>query len=226
MSIIKTGFSAVGKLLIVIALAGTFLVGLVGVVYLSLQGEAVKVPEITGKDFTESEKELSALGLKIKKRADRYSTEKVNTVLEQLPKAGDTVKTGQMILVVTSKTNPEGAEEPTDLKKINEEEKDDTKKIEDMISDAPKKTVKPNTNAVKKKPDTKRDVVANSSSGNSSGNSNSSGDGKDASNKSVKTMTTPIVVNKSVTSATPKPAAAAKTPNGGGDVRPRTTPKP
>ena len=132
MGFVKKGASAFGKLIIVIALAGTFIVGLVGVVYMSLQGQEMKVPEITGKDFVESEKELAGMGLRIKKRADRFSTEKPNTVLEQLPKAGDTVKTGQMILVVTSKTNPEGNEAPTTIKK--NVDVDDSEKIEELIS--------------------------------------------------------------------------------------------
>lgn len=221
MSLIKSGFSALSKLFIVIALAGTFLVGLVGVVYMSLQGQEIKVPEITGKDFAESEKELAALGLKIKRRADRYSTEKPNTILEQLPKSGETVKTGQMILVVTSKTNPEGQEEPTTIKKQTED--DDSEKIEEMISDKPKKSNKnANTNSNKKKADTKRDVLGNKSNSNSNsdsaGNSNSnssSGGSTDKGNKN----TTPT------TSKTPVPPVTSKTP-GGGDVRPRTTPKP
>src|SRR3954467_8601945 len=90
------------------------------VVYRSLQGSEVSVPEIVGKNFADSEKELEGLGLKIKKRADRYSEEAPNTVLEQIPKPGYTVKTGQMILVVTSKPNAEGDEKPTTLKKGKE----------------------------------------------------------------------------------------------------------
>src|SRR5258706_13845114 len=113
---------------------------------MSLQGKEVKVPEITGKDFSDSEKELALLGLKIKKRADRASTEKPNKVIEQLPKPGETVKTGQMILVVTSKGAGEG-EKPATLKNTNEE--DDTEKIEEMIDDNPKKP-KSNSNTNRK----------------------------------------------------------------------------
>lgn len=221
MGLIKSGFSAIGKLFIVIALAGTFLVGMGGVVYMSLQGQEIKVPEITGKDFAESEKELASLGLKIKRRADRYSTEKPNTILEQLPKSGETVKTGQMILVVTSKTNPEGQEEPTTIKKTQEE--DDSEKIGEMISDKPKKTNKnANTNTNKKKADTKRDVIGNKSNSNSnsdtagSANSGSTGNSTDKGNKNTGSATT---------AKTPNPPTVTKTPTGG-DVRPRTTPKP
>ena len=100
-------------LLLVLAMA--FFFGLVGVVYMSLQGEEIKVPEIVGKDFVESEKELAKLGLKIKKRAERFSKEKQNTILEQRPKAGEVVKTGQMILVVVSKEDPDGKEAPATI---------------------------------------------------------------------------------------------------------------
>lgn len=237
MSFIKKGASAFGKLLVVIVLAGTFIVGMAGVVYMSLQGQEMKVPDIAGKDFVESEKELTAMGLRIKKRADRYSTEKPNTVLEQLPKAGDTVKTGQMILVVTSKTNPEGAEAPTTIKK-NVDDVDDSEKIEELISDKPKKP-KANTNAAnsnKKKASTTRDVASNNSNSDTNSdskdnkNSNSKNSNSDSGDKSNKNTTTNsnksgsnsnksnTNVNKAV--VPPKPAVS------GGDVRPRKTPQP
>ena len=238
MSFIKKSASAFGKLFIVIALAATFLVGMAGVVYMSLQGKELTVPEIVGKDLSESENELAALGLRIKKRADRFSKEKPNTILEQLPKAGDTVKTGQMILVVTSKLNPDGEEEPATIKKNTDE--DDSEKIEELISDKPKKNSnKSNTNSnSKKKSSTTRDVLSNKSDNskdNSADNSNSnktSDTNKDSSDKDNKnssdkgnknSSTTPTNSNKSnpkPSTETPKPS---KTPTGG-DVRPRKTP--
>jgi hypothetical protein len=160
MSFIKSGASAFGKLFTVLILAATFAFGLVGVVYMSLQGEEIKVPELVGKDVNESEAELAKLGLKIKERAKRFSSEKQNTVLEQLPKPGDTVKTGQMILVVVSKQNPNG-EVPDTIKK--DDEKDDIEKIEELISDKPKKTSKTSDNSNKKKSSKTRDVIANKS---------------------------------------------------------------
>ena len=175
MSIVSSGFSAIGRLAALGLLAVAFLFGLAGVVYMSLQGKEVKVPEITGKDFSDSEKELALLGLKIKKRADRASTEKPNTVIEQLPKPGETVKTGQMILVVISKGSGEGGEKLPTLKNTNEE--DDTEKIEEMIDDKPKKP-KSNSNTNRKKVDTARDVNANTSETNSNSNSADSNSNK------------------------------------------------
>jgi hypothetical protein len=225
MSLIRKGASAFGKLFTVIALAAAFLAGAVGVVYLSLQGEELKVPEIVGKDLVESERELASLGLRIKKRADRYSNEKPNTVLEQLPKAGDTVKTGQMILVVTSKTNPEGEETPVTIKK-NTSEENDSEKIEELISDKPKKTNKSNVNANsnKKKSSTTRDVIGGGNSNdnsNSSDSNNSNAKNSNAGDKSNKNGATNS--NKSNTNANKSDSNKAAT---GGDVRPRRTPQP
>ncbi len=223
MSLIRRGASAFGKLFIVIALAAAFLFGAGGVVYLSLQGEELKVPEIVGKDLVESERELASLGLRIKKRADRYSNEKPNTVLEQLPKAGDTVKTGQMILVVTSKTNPEGDETPVTIKKSLSEE-NDSEKIEELISDKPKKTNKSNVNqnSNKKKSSTTRDVIGDGNSNdnsNSSDGNNSNAKNSNAGDKSNKNQTTNS--NKSNTNQNKSDSNKAAT---GGDVRPRRTP--
>lgn len=230
MSVIKKGASAFGKLIIVILLAATFIVGMASVVYMSLQGQEMKVPDIAGKDFVESEKELAAMGLRIKKRADRYSTEKPNVVLEQLPKAGDTVKTGQMILVVTSKTNPEGEEAPTTIKK-NVDDLDDTEKIEELISDKPKKP-KANTNAAnsnKKKASTTRDVSSNNSNSNSTssdsketGNKNSDSGDKSNKNTATNSNKSGSNSNKSNTNVN-KATTAPKPPISGGDTRPRKT---
>lgn len=226
MSFVKKGASAFGKLFIVLALAGTFVVGAVGVVYMSLQGQELKVPEIVGKDLVESEKELASLGLRVKKRADRYSNEKPNTILEQLPKAGDTVKTGQMILVVTSKTNPEGEETPATIKKSLTDEEDDTEKIEELISDKPKKSNKTNTNTNKKK-ETTRDVISNNSNSNSNSNSSNSSNSNaknsnagDKSNKNTAPESNKSNSNKTI----PNKPNSNKTATGGGDIRPRKTP--
>jgi len=127
-----------------------FLLSMAGVVYMSLQGAEVKVPELVGKNLTETEKELASLGLKVKKRAERVSAEPINSVIEQLPKPGETVKTGQVIYVVTSK----GGGAPADVAPTVNTDEDDSKKIEEMISDKPKK--KPTT---KKKADTTRDIT-------------------------------------------------------------------
>ena len=179
MSIVSKGFSAIGKLIFVGVLLAAFMASMAGVVYMSLSGAEVQVPDITGKDFVESEKELASLGLKIRRRADRESTDPINTVIEQLPKPGETVKSGQWISVVVSKAGLKPEETPSSLKKDIEE--DDSKKIEEMISDKPKKArSNSNTNAYtnKKSADTTRDTIANSATTTSNDNKSDTGDAK------------------------------------------------
>ena len=219
MSFLKTGASAIGKLLIVAVLAAAFLVGLFGVVYLSLRGEEIKVPEVTGKDFLESEKELSQLGLKIKRRATRYSQEKPNTILEQSPKAGETAKTGQLILVVVSQINPESTEAPATVEKDTEED------IPlDDLDDKPKKS---NKNANVKKPvKTTRDGAANKPEKNSNSETGESTTKKTDSDDKTKPASTPSAANNKpgTPKQTPTPKASpAKSPNNG-ETRKRRIP--
>lgn len=226
MNIFKSGINALGKLLILAALATTFFFGLVGVVYMSLQGRVVQVPELTGKSYEESEKELSLLGLKIKRRADRVSSDAPNTILEQLPHPGDTVKTGQMILVVTSKQGPPGEENPTALKKTGDE--DDTEKIEEMITDKPKKS-KANSNTNKKKADTTRDVLGNISDSNSNSTT-----GEPSSNKKDPGTNNSSGEKENKNTSGPQNGKSDKPPVNktivirptSGESRPRTTGKP
>ncbi len=221
MGLLKTGASAIGKLFIVIALAGAFLIGLVSVVYLSLQGAEVKVPEVVGKDFYESEKELTQLGLKIKKRALRYSQEKPNTVIEQSPRSGEPVKTGQVIFVVVSQANPESTEAPAI---VDKETADDPLVDENGV--APKKTSK-NAN-VKKPAQTSRDGAANKpvKNANTSASNKSNNTSTTGSNSATTTISANKVTpaNKSTTTptSTPKPSVT-KTPSGG-DMRSRKVP--
>jgi len=159
--IVNAGLSALTKLVIVGILAVAFLFGMATVVVMSLQGSVVQVPEIVGKSLADSKNELSSLGLKIQVRASRPTTDAPDTVLEQLPKPGETVKTGQLIVVVTSKPTAQPDETPSTLKKSIDE--DDTETIENMITDKPKKKSNSNSNSSKKKADTTRDINGNSS---------------------------------------------------------------
>jgi len=216
-SIVSSGFSAIGRLAALALLAGAFLLGMAGVVYMSLQGTEVKVPVITGKNFSDSEKELALLGLKIKKRADRFSQEQPNTVIEQLPKPGETVKTGQLILVVTSKGAGEGDERPPSLKTTEE---DDSDKIEEMITDKPKKP-KSNSNANRKTANTARDVNSDITDTNSNSNSADSNSNKKEpgtnNNSTVKS-------NKNTQTTTPNRPGNPSTTKPGGQPKPQTRP--
>ncbi|CAN5867752.1 hypothetical protein BH20ACI4_BH20ACI4_31530 [soil metagenome] len=224
MSFVKSGLSALGKFFIVLALAGAFIVGLVSVVYMSLKGEEVKIPEIVGKDFKQSETELAALGLKMRRIANRYSEEPPNTILEQRPRGGSTAKSGLMISVIVAQPNPEGTEAPADIKKKADDE-EAIEEIEELISDKPKKAS--NKSTTKKKVSTSRDVIANKSPDNSddkgtsnnSSKSNSSGSPATKDNKnsttSPKTTTNPAGNPKKPTE-TSKPSS--------GDTRQRKAP--
>lgn len=220
MGLLKTGASALGKLIAVALLGAAFVVGMVGTVWLSLRGEEIQVPEIVGKDFNESEKELAALGLKIKRRSYRYSQENPNTVIEQAPKAGDTVKTGHQILVVVAQQDPEGTEAPATLKK---DEKDEV----ESLSNSPDKPKATNKNANAKKPEKTRDVISskankNSNSGNSGSNSANSNSKSNSNGVDNKNSSTPAT-NKSPNPAK-TPAVKPDKPPAAGDTRNRRTP--
>ncbi len=219
MSIFQRGLSAVGKLVALGLLVAGFFAGMIMVVLMSLQGAEIKVPEITGKSFVESEHELASLGLKIKKRADRSSDAPPNTVIEQLPKPGETVKTGQWIIVVTSKGRVEGEEPPQVIKK---DDQDDSTKIEEMISDKPKKS-KSNSNSNRKKADTTRDVIGDNSNSDSNSNSNSS-DSNSNKKETVPNSNTTKNSNKNPGTPTSKPPANTSTKPV--DGRPRLANRP
>lgn len=217
MSIVNSGISAIGRLAALALLLGAFLVGLAGVVYMSLLGEEIPVPEITGKPLADSERELAAYGLKIRKRADRQSAEQPGTVIEQIPKAGETVKTGQWISVVVSKGGVE-PDVPDSLKQAADE--DDAEKIEEMISDKPKKA-KSNSNSSRKKADTGRDVNSNGATTNSSSNSSDPrSDKKDPSNNNSSDK-----VDKSPQTPAVKPPNPGTKPPAG-DAKPKPPARP
>ena len=221
MGFISTGLSAIAKLAALGILLMAFIAGLAGVVYMSLSGTEIKVPEIVGKDFIESEKELAALGLKIKRRADRASTEKINTVLEQLPKPGETVKTGQMILVVVSKAGATADEKPKSL--IKDIEADDTEKIEEMINDKPKRKSNSNSNAnAKKKADTTRDTIANTASG-TDVNTDVTAAPENSNKKETETKTEKPKSNLPTGPGTKPQQAPSITKPAAGEQRPRST---
>ncbi|RMG02117.1 MAG: PASTA domain-containing protein [Acidobacteria bacterium] len=210
MGIARKSLSIFTKLAAVILLAMAFLAGMAGAIYFSLRGEEIKVPEIVGKDFSEGEKELQALGLKIKRRSYRYSQEKPNTILEQAPRPGEIVKTGQTILVVVAQPNPESTEAPASIKKNDEEG------IFPDIQDETKK----NRNTNVKRPERTRDVIKNKNA--NTGNTNVETNKNTASNKNTedKPDDRNNKNNDSKPKATPTPAKSPSM-NGPGDIRTR-----
>lgn len=238
MSILSTGFSAIGRLLFIVVLLTAFSLSMGWVIMQSLNSSEVTVPEIVGKDFVESEKELASLGLKLKKRADRPSKDQINTILEQLPRPGETLKQGQVIFVVVSKFSPDAPETPKSL--IKDLESDDTEKIEEMISDKPKRqrersNTNTNTNSNtstgsndNRLPETTRDVNSNSSTAPAA---NTAPKPDNQNTKEPATKPTPGA-RETITIPIPKPSVPASAANrqsaGSGESRPRAagTPQP
>ena len=101
--------SALRRLFIVIAIAIVFVFGLATTVYLSLRSPEVTVPEVVGKDRFEAERVLGDAGLNFRVRATRPSNQvNADTVLFQLPRAGEVVKAGQTVAMDISRSVKEG----------------------------------------------------------------------------------------------------------------------
>jgi len=101
--------SALKAIGIVIAVVIAFFFGVVGTVFLSLRSSEVKVPDIVGKDRYAAENELKDANLNFRVRATRPSNQvKPDTVMFQLPRAGEVVKSGQTVAVDVSRAALEG----------------------------------------------------------------------------------------------------------------------
>ena len=97
------------RILIVIGIAVAFTVGLAGAIYLSLRSSETRVPDIVGKDRATAENAISDAGLNFRVRAMRSTSEaKPDTVLIQLPHAGEVVKVGQTVAVDISRATADG----------------------------------------------------------------------------------------------------------------------
>jgi len=114
--------SALRRLGIVIAIAIVFLFGLATTVYLSLRSPEVKVPDVVGRDRFEAEHILGGAGLNYRVRATRPSNQlKADTVLFQVPRAGEVVKAGQTVAMDISRTAKEGETSEAVVEKPAEE---------------------------------------------------------------------------------------------------------
>jgi beta-lactam-binding protein with PASTA domain len=101
--------SALRRIGIVIAIAIVFVFGLATTVYLSLRSPEVRVPDVVGKDRFEAERVLGHAGLNFRVRAVRPSSHvNADTVLFQLPRAGEVVKAGQTVAMDISRPVKEG----------------------------------------------------------------------------------------------------------------------
>jgi PASTA domain-containing protein len=97
------------RILIVVGIAIAFALGLFGAIYLSLRSSETRVPDIVGKDRASAENTISDAGLNFRVRATRPTAEaKPDTVLIQLPHAGEVVKVGQTVAVDISRATSDG----------------------------------------------------------------------------------------------------------------------
>ena len=127
MSLATRILSIFRSIAIVIAIGLVFLFGVATTVYLSLRSPEVKVPDVIGKDRFEAERILGEADLKFRIRSTRPSTEtKADTVLFQLPRGGEVVKTGQTVAMDVSRPAKEGEspetvtpDEPADNRNTN-----------------------------------------------------------------------------------------------------------
>ena len=114
MSVVARIVSVFRSVAIVIAIACVFLFGVATTVYLSLRSPEVKVPDVIGKDRFDAEKILAEADLKFRVRAYRPSNQsKPDTVLFQLPRPGEVVKTGQTVAMDISRPTKEGEKPET-----------------------------------------------------------------------------------------------------------------
>jgi len=97
------------RIVIVMGIAVAFSLGLVGAIYLSLRSSETRVPNVIGKDEKSAEETISDAGLNFRVRARRVTSEaKPDTVLIQLPHAGEIVKVGQTVAVDISRPTANG----------------------------------------------------------------------------------------------------------------------
>src|SRR6266480_8008207 len=109
MAFIDQVLPALKRITIVIGIALAFTLGLLGAIYLSLRSSETKVPDIVGKDRLAAENTISSAGLNFRVRATRPASEaKPDTVIFQLPHAGEIVKVGQTVAVDICRPAKEG----------------------------------------------------------------------------------------------------------------------
>jgi beta-lactam-binding protein with PASTA domain len=147
-SLITQALTALKRILIVVGIAIAFTLGLLGAIYLSLRSSETKVPDIIGKDRTSAEDTISSAGLNFRVRATRPSSDaKPDTVLIQLPHAGEIVKVGQTVAVDISRPAKEGESSTTTNSNANSNRE---KKAEN--DNATNSNTNSNDNKQKKKP--------------------------------------------------------------------------
>jgi len=140
-------FTILKRIFIVIGIAVAFTLGLGGAIYLSLRSSETRVPDIVGKDRTSAENAISDAGLNFRVRATRSTSEaKPDTVLIQLPHAGEVVKVGQTVAVDISRGSPDGQYSPPSNSNTQPTDKQDNSSSSNTSSNSNTNTEKKPTN--------------------------------------------------------------------------------
>lgn len=133
-----------------IAIGVVFLFGVATTVYLSLRSPETKVPDVVGKNRFEAEKILAEADLNARVRAHRPSNQaSPETVLFQLPRAGEVVKAGQTVAMDVSRPTKAG-ESPeivTPPEESNENRNTNSSAVSNANENKPRKPKNKNENA-------------------------------------------------------------------------------
>ena len=131
-----------------IAIVVVFLFGVATTVYLSLRSPETKVPDVVGKNRFDAEKILEEADLKFRVRAHRPSNQaQPDTVLFQLPRAGEVVKAGQTVAMDVSRPTKAGESPEATPEESNENRNTNTSANANANENKPKKPKNTNANA-------------------------------------------------------------------------------
>jgi hypothetical protein len=223
-SAIRQTLTILKRIAIVIGIAIAFTLGLLGAIYLSLRSSETRVPDIVGKDRNSAETTISDAGLNFRVRATRATSEaKPDTVLIQLPRAGEVVKVGQTVAVDISRPTKEG--EPSTQVNANE----NANKQENSSASSNNLNANANVNANRKKPANRNanDNLNGNANANRPANRNRNGNTNDNANAA------PINHNANATGTPARsnlnsnaPARNANRPPVNVNRRPATAPTP
>lgn len=154
---------------LVILIAIAFLFGLATTVYLSLRSPEVTVPEVVGKDRFEAERILGNADLNFRVRATRPSNQvKADTVLFQLPRAGEVVKTGQTVAMDISRAAKEGEASEAG---VTDQKASEEKALENRNTNTSEPAMNENENRPKRNKNTNKNANENAN-GNTNTNTN------------------------------------------------------
>ena len=173
----RTLLNAVGRIGIVIAVLVAFFFGLAGTVYLSLRSPEVQVPDLRGQNRYGARQTLEDMGLRMRERSTRYDPEaRPDTILDQLPRAGETVKGGQTIFVTISTAQPREGErvsQPTGNANANRETNESPTANDNRNDNRRSNTNNRNANARNSNNRNANNSNANNGNANRNANSNS-----------------------------------------------------